>query len=73
VEIKLTGSTLLQGEGGDKDGREKSFSCCAILLLYAHYGCFSVPQKKSTMQKKIPVTSNLRYMHRVLNVDEIKN
>jgi hypothetical protein len=29
--------------------------------------------KKSTMQKKFPVISNLRYMHGVLNVDEIKN
>jgi hypothetical protein len=29
--------------------------------------------EKYTMQKKIPVTSNLRYMHEVLNVDKIKN
>jgi hypothetical protein len=33
-----------------------------------------VPQKKKHYAKKrFPVTSNLRYMHGVLNVDEIKN
>jgi hypothetical protein len=29
--------------------------------------------KKSTIKKRFPITSNLRYMYRVLNVDEIKN
>jgi hypothetical protein len=29
--------------------------------------------KKNTANKRFPVTSNLRYMHGVLNVDEIKN
>jgi hypothetical protein len=32
-----------------------------------------LPQKKVLCKQKIPVTSNLRYMHGVLNVDEIKN
>jgi hypothetical protein len=29
-------------------------------------------QKKHCAEKRFPVTSNLRYMHGVLNVDEIK-
>jgi hypothetical protein len=29
--------------------------------------------KKYYAKKRFPVTSNLRYMHGVLNVDEIKN
>jgi hypothetical protein len=29
--------------------------------------------KNALCKKKFPVTSNLRYMHEVLNVDEIKN
>jgi hypothetical protein len=29
--------------------------------------------EKCTMQKRFLVTSNLRYMHGVLNVDKIKN
>jgi hypothetical protein len=34
----------------------------------------SVPQKKKYYaKKKFSVTSNLRYMHEILNVDEIKN
>jgi hypothetical protein len=33
----------------------------------------SVPQKIHCANKRFPVTSNLRYMHGVLNVDEIKN
>jgi hypothetical protein len=30
-------------------------------------------EKKYGAEKKFPATSNLRYMHGVLNVDEIKN
>jgi hypothetical protein len=32
-----------------------------------------VPRKKHYVKKRFPITSNLRYMHEVLNVDEIKN
>jgi hypothetical protein len=32
-----------------------------------------LPKKKHCINKRFPVTSNLRYMHGVLNVDEIKN
>jgi hypothetical protein len=34
-------------------------------------GCVYLPEK-STIKKRFPVTSNLRYMHEVLNVVEIK-
>jgi hypothetical protein len=39
----------------------------------ATFGLCLVPQKKHCAEKRFPVTSNLRYMHGVLNVDEIKN
>jgi hypothetical protein len=32
-----------------------------------------LPKKKYCANKRFPVTSNLRYMHGVLNVDKIKN
>jgi hypothetical protein len=41
----------------------------SLLLL----GLCLVPQTKHCAEKRFPVTSNLRYMHGVLNVDEIKN
>jgi hypothetical protein len=34
---------------------------------------FSSKKKKHCAEKRFPVTSNLRYMHGVLNIDEIKN
>jgi hypothetical protein len=36
-------------------------------------GCVYFLKKKYCANKRFPVTSNLRYMHGVLNVDEIKN
>jgi hypothetical protein len=50
--------------------------------LISHVFCHAVDvtyfsssslKKKHYVEKKFPVTSNLRYMHEVLNVDEIKN
>jgi hypothetical protein len=38
-----------------------------------HVGCVYFLKKKILCKQKIPVTSNLRYMHEVLNIDEIKN
>jgi hypothetical protein len=40
--------------------------------LQGHVGCVYFLEKVRC-KRKIPVTSNLRYMHGVLNVDEIKN
>jgi hypothetical protein len=37
------------------------------------YGCVQFLKKKYYAKKRFSVTSNLRYMHEVLNVDEIKN
>jgi hypothetical protein len=37
-----------------------------------YLGCVYFLKKKVPCKKKIPVTSNLRYMHGVLNVDEKK-
>jgi hypothetical protein len=42
------------------DGRLDFYQGCVYFL------------KKVLCKQKIPVTSNLRYMHGVLNVDEIK-
>jgi hypothetical protein len=47
--------------------------CVDPCLWNLRYWLCSVPQKKHYAKKRFPVTSNLWYMHGVLNVDEIKN
>jgi hypothetical protein len=42
-------------------------------VLSVLYGCVQFLKKKYYVKKRFSVTSNLRYMHGVLNVDEIKN
>jgi hypothetical protein len=37
-----------------------------------YHGCVYFLKKKYCANKRFPVTSNLRYMHVILNVDEIK-
>jgi hypothetical protein len=63
-------------------GEKFVFPCTEVQLLYhCSYGDeeYSMPvftsskKKKYCANKRFSVTSNLRYMHGVLNVDEIKN
>jgi hypothetical protein len=42
-------------------------------LAEIHTGCVYFLKKKYCTNKRFPVISNLRYIHGVLNVDEIKN
>jgi hypothetical protein len=44
-----------------------------VHVLAAGYGCVQFLKKKVLCEKIFSVTSNLRYMHGVLNVDKIKN
>jgi hypothetical protein len=44
-----------------------------VLFFTPFYTSKHSPQKKYCANKRFLVTSNLRYMHGVLNVDEIKN
>jgi hypothetical protein len=44
-----------------------------VALVIFALGCVYFHTKKHCAEKRFPVTSNLRYMHGVLNVDEIKN
>jgi hypothetical protein len=52
------------------EGKQDASNCCADRWLRRRRLC-SV-QKKHYAKKKFSVTSNLRYMYKVLNVDEIK-
>jgi hypothetical protein len=42
-------------------------------VLQGWWAVFSSSKKNTMPKKKFSLTSNLRYMHGVLNVDEIKN
>jgi hypothetical protein len=67
-----------------RKGRRTVLCACPLLLqfrtagqagrwkLHGCNGCVYFLKKKILCKQKIPVTSNLRYMHWVLNVDEIK-
>jgi hypothetical protein len=44
-----------------------------VTELQKSLAVFTSSKKKYGANKRFPVTSNLRYMHGVLNVDEIKN
>jgi hypothetical protein len=52
---------------------ETSMTWCLVWMLAARLRLCLVPQKKHCANKRLSVTSNLRYMHGVLNLDEIKN
>jgi hypothetical protein len=41
--------------------------------IKALFSFSKTPEKMHYAKRRFPVTSNLRYMHGVLNVDEIKN
>jgi hypothetical protein len=49
------------------------YAATAWCTCQVFHGCVYFLKKKYCGNKRFPVTSNLRYMHGVLNVDEIKN
>jgi hypothetical protein len=62
------GSTVLMQEITDQ--AHKKYTIAGNIAI----GCvYSLKKKKYCANKRFSVTLNLRYMHGVLNVDEIKN
>jgi hypothetical protein len=74
IIVHTDGKWFFNWQNMKRMGERQCSSCVkkGLVKHFYHFGCVQF-HKKHCAEKRFPVTSNLRYMHGVLNIDEIKN